>query len=431
MRSGAKVKALLASLRNRLSLTQRRRAARRHFVICGDILSCTGYAKSARALAQLLQAFGTVSGVALQIDPNDCSEHFPGSLLSLDALLDLATSEDLVVIHHATPEHFLVIPGAVNIGFFYWETRSIPRELHWPERLALMDAIWAPTTFIADFAREAGYTGPITVVPWWQAFPDLNKRKRLPVPEVDVHLVERMPAADEPLWSAVKPLDRVLMKHDLVALAIQSLAPRKGLQLLLDEWRSFIAANPASNAILLLKLSFVHAHGIAGGPEQHLRKLLGRYGFAEDDRVQIGLVNARLSDAAIHALHQASDVYLTASLGEGFGGPIVEALQEGTPVIAPRHTGIADLLPTATPLAVPCSEYLVGLRDNIEVYPHSSYWHVIDRGEMAKRLEMLHSMDTAARAALMHEQREHAVGFCSKAAVREALAGAVKRIGTG
>ncbi len=425
----ALIRKLVKGLKAQFPARRRVRAGGQHFVICGDILGCTGYAKSARALAQLLGELGLVSGVALQVDPNDCSEQFPGGLLELDALPGLAQTENLVVIHHATPDHFRVIPGAINIGFFYWETRSIPRDLQWPERLALMDAIWAPTTFIADFAREAGYGGPVEVVPWWQGFADLRKRKARPAPEVDVHLIDQMPPADEPLWSDIKPLDRVLLKHDFVALAIQSLAPRKGLQLLLDEWRTFVAANPDSNALLLLKLNFVHAHGIAGGPEVHLRKLLDRYGFREDEQVRIGLIHARLTDDQIHGLHQACDVYVSASLGEGFGGPIVEALQEGTPVIAPRHTGIGDLLPAATPLAVPCSEYLVGLRDNIEVYPHSSYWHVINRGEMAGRLAMLLGMDAEERAATLREQREHAVGFCGKTAVRTALSAAVARIG--
>ena len=47
-------------------------------------------------------------------------------------------------------------------------------------------------------------------------------------------------------------------------------------------------------------------------------------------------------DAALNEIYNASDVYLTTTLGEGWGLPVTEAMAAGLPVVAPRHTAIAD-----------------------------------------------------------------------------------------
>lgn len=56
-----------------------------------------------------------------------------------------------------------------------------------------------------------------------------------------------------------------------------------------------------------------------------------------------GLIGS-LDNAALNALYNAADLYLTTSLGEGWGMGITEALAAGTPVAAPRHTACAEIL---------------------------------------------------------------------------------------
>jgi glycosyltransferase involved in cell wall biosynthesis len=50
-----------------------------------------------------------------------------------------------------------------------------------------------------------------------------------------------------------------------------------------------------------------------------------------------------VSDAAMNELYNASDVYFTTTLGEGWGLPVTEAMAAGLAVVAPRHTSLAEL----------------------------------------------------------------------------------------
>ncbi len=50
-----------------------------------------------------------------------------------------------------------------------------------------------------------------------------------------------------------------------------------------------------------------------------------------------------LPDAALNEIYNACDVYFTTTLGEGWGLPITEAMAAGLPVVAPRHTSLAEL----------------------------------------------------------------------------------------
>jgi glycosyltransferase involved in cell wall biosynthesis len=50
----------------------------------------------------------------------------------------------------------------------------------------------------------------------------------------------------------------------------------------------------------------------------------------------------QVSDAALAAYFEAADVYLSLSVHEGFGVPLVEAMTAGVPVVARRAGAIAE-----------------------------------------------------------------------------------------
>jgi glycosyltransferase involved in cell wall biosynthesis len=49
-----------------------------------------------------------------------------------------------------------------------------------------------------------------------------------------------------------------------------------------------------------------------------------------------------LDDRALNELYNACDLYFTTTLGEGWGLPITEAMAAGLPVVAPRHSALAE-----------------------------------------------------------------------------------------
>ncbi len=403
------------------------------FVIRGDIISSTGYARAARALARLLARDYAVLGVSLQEDPSDRAEVFPGRLIDDADLPVLARSERLVVINHSTPEHFVPVPGAYNIGLFYWETLAIPRKFYWQEYIAAMDAIWAPTRFVARFVAACGYPGPVTLVPWPQDFgpapageaADAAERSDIPV----ATLAKMARAGGSASWASV-PLDELARGRDIY-LAIQSLSPRKGLAVLVSEWVRFVRATPGADSLLLLKLGFRHAHGITADVREHFIHLLRRYGVAAGEMVRIGLISQHLDDAAMVRLTGKASVLVSSSYGEGFGGPIVEALINEVPVIASRHTGIADLLPPDYPLQFASEEVHVQLRDLIEIYPPSSSWFVPKPGALSAAFASFAAMPASRRTAAMRAGADHAREFCETSVVGRLIDDAIVKLASG
>jgi glycosyltransferase involved in cell wall biosynthesis len=68
----------------------------------------------------------------------------------------------------------------------------------------------------------------------------------------------------------------------------------------------------------------------------------------------------------VNMVYNATDVFCTATLGEGWGLPITEAMAAETPVIAPDNTAISEILGVDNEegprgWAVPCGEWPMGL----------------------------------------------------------------------
>jgi glycosyltransferase involved in cell wall biosynthesis len=358
-----------------------------------------------------------VVGVDVHPNPTDASGPFPFPVLKEADIPGLIAREDTppIILNYTTPDSFIYYPGAVNIGDLYWETEAIPFRAAWPDFIQSMDHIWAPTTFVARFVRRCGYSRPITIVTWPQDLQPIADRSR--VHGIQVHYVPVMTRHPAPRTIG---LDKLRRKSANIFLAMQSLAPRKGLPILLSEWRDYVASN-ATDDVLLLKLRFIHSSRIGDNPVAQLHELLEETGFRSGDPAQIAMISEHLTDESTQALYVQADAYITASYGEGFGGSVAEALCHGRLVLAPRHTGMADLLAPDYPLAF---EYLprhVALRGTPSIYPHSSLWRLPLRGTLRTAIGAFVSMSRDQRAATLASARSHLDTFCSKAAVQSSL----------
>lgn len=125
----------------------------------------------------------------------------------------------------------------------------------------------------------------------------------------------------------------------LALLAVGSLVPRKGYDLLLAalaqltdlQWRLTIAGSARDEAT---------AAQVTGD--------IARYGLI--DRVSV--VGA-VSDAALSELYSTSDVFVLASRFEGYGMVYSEAVAHGLPVIGTTAGAISEAVPDGTGLLVP------------------------------------------------------------------------------
>ena len=406
-------------------LAKKRITSKPAIVLRGDILSTTGYAHVSRSIGMMLAQEYDVYFVSMHEDKSDNSIKPPAELIEDDDVRLLALNRATVVINHTTPNHFLPFADAANVGLFAWETPAIPRHLCWPEHMACMDAIWGPTHFVADFARSCDYQGPICVTPWPHDFDADCRTRAINGPDIEFDLLRFIgDAPDAEGWEA-SSIDTLRANGTDIFLAVQSLSPRKGLPILLSQWLEYVREQPNSKSILLLKLNFRHAHGIFGTPKEHFVELLRRFGFERGESARVGLISRSLSDTNMEVLIAKSNAFVSATYGEGFGLPVVEALRVETPVITSRHTGIADLLPSDYPLQFASTHLHIQLRDLIDVYPPSSSWFVAEPAALKMAFYRFAEMSDQQRSDAAQNGREHAAAFCSTIAARKAFAKAI------
>lgn len=154
---------------------------------------------------------------------------------------------------------------------------------------------------------------------------------------------------------------------------------RKGLSYLLEAWRRL--ALPNAELVLAGR----------GGTDD---ALIARYAgaFRPGSFRRTGPV----SREALCGLYQTSDVLCMPSLAEGFGLVYLEALAQGTPVIATPNTGVADLVRDGE------EGFIVGIRD-VAALTERLAWCYAHRGELAamrgaaRRLAERHSWATFRR----------------------------------
>ena len=129
-----------------------------------------------------------------------------------------------------------------------------------------------------------------------------------------------------------------------------------------------------------------------------LRSFIADLGLADDVRL-VGEV----SDAALAAYFGAADVYLSLSVHEGFGVPLVEAMAAGVPVVARRAGAVAETVGAAALL--------------------------LDSADHAYVAAALHRVltDGALRDTLVAAGRDRVRAF-DAAAVADRLVGAVSRV---
>jgi glycosyltransferase involved in cell wall biosynthesis len=400
------------------------------FVIRGDLTNATGYGQATRSLAAILRKRFELYGVDLHPEAGASRSIFPGQLVDDNAVLSFCNRADthVIVLNYTIPDYFRYFLGATNIGSFYWETSAIPFPLKWREMIASMDFMWAPSKYNADLIFAAGFRRLISIITWPHDFCELEHSSSLGSHGLSVQFIDEFngsAGAEIELFDLRKAAENLF-------LSVKSMAPRKGLPVLLTEWRDYVAES-AHDDILLLKLRLIHNSNLGSSvdPGYVISNMIREAGWRQGDRTRIAYTVQNLSNEEMEDLYGWCDCYVTASYGEGFGGPVVEALLLGKPVIASIHTGMGDLLRWDYPLAFLSDPKHVELRGNSQIYPHASTWHVPRRGELCGAFRRFAAMDAAERTAAVRMGRAHAEAFCSEEAVSAQLESFFSQTGLG
>lgn len=212
------------------------------------------------------------------------------------------THDDLAgrwVVHHTIGPLFRPVAGARNTAVVFHEWSRYPAG--WLATLNRFDSLWAPSRHVETILRESGAAAALHYVP-------------PPLVGAGAAAPSR-PAAGRPFRF----------------LAVGEPHFRKGFHLLME---GFQQAFPSiGHATLTLKVSAACTW--------------------DSPRADIVLVRERLTDAQMDALYDAHDALVSASLGEGLGLPLAEAVDRHLPVAANLWGGHTDIIAsdTAWPIA--------------------------------------------------------------------------------
>jgi len=271
-------------------------------------------------------------------------------------------------VHNTLGEGFRPVAGSVNIALPVHEWSRCPAR--WVRLLEGFDAVWVTTAHVAQALRGSGLGMEPSVVP-----PPLEGAAPAPVPHP-------RPAA-----------------RPFRFLYVGEWHFRKGLHLLLD---AFQQAFPEPGAAeLTLKL----------GPECPW----------QSPREDITILKEQLAPARLERLYREHDCYVSASLGEGLGLPVAEAVLAGLPVAANRWGGHASLLAPGACFTIAHQEVPQVFASQPDTYADGQVCGFSAPAEIARVLREAASSAVAERESMAQAARAHLLAHYGREAALEGI----------
>ena len=356
---------LLSALREAISLSPRLKSPSvpsltsgpPRVAIRGDWYSPSGFGQAARGVYKALESTGLRPMAALV--PKDAIQD---KRLWRDEVSLRRGPADLW-IHHGPPELIdFSLPGK-HSGFFFWETDRLPGGT--AKILSNLDEVWAPSTFVAEVLGKSGVTAPIV-----QISPPVDTELYRPgarrTPSIEV------PDGFDPSWT--------------VFLYVGTWDPRKRPDLLV---RSFSRAFSRRDRALLVLKSYV-----TGNPAKD-REILGHWtAQSRESDAHVTFIPEVLSPTEMADLFRFATAFATASRGEGYCLPAVQAMSCGNPVLASGWSAFADYV------GVPVNHSVEPIPSEVALpgYSPDQRWAVIDEADLTRKLRWVHEHRDQARA---------------------------------
>ncbi len=291
-----------------------------------------------------------------------------------------AESRGRLLVHHTIGPLLRPIPSAVNVAVIFHEWSRYPQS--WLETLADFHAVWAPTQHVFETLHRSGLKRGLRLVP-----PPLDTE--------EIPLKDRWDAGPEPFrfFSVGQP-------HF-----------RKGFHLLIEAFK--LAFPSPGRAELVLQV----------GPECNWAS----------PRPDIVFSTVDLDRSRLLSAYSKHDAYVTASLGEGLGLPLAEAVMALLPVAANHWGGHRDVLSAGNYWAIPHVEIPQVFASEPSYYAQDQTCAYSAPEDIARSLVSVVSADARTRAAKAHEARRQLLASRSadatRAALREALLALLPALG--
>jgi hypothetical protein len=358
-----------------------------NLIVRGDLRSEFGAARHLRDQLKLFSSFfNKIYGIDLHYHPRFDKAAFPYEILNeseAKSFFKNDTAYDWIILHHVTPDLFIRFPKCYNLGYFVWETDKPPLNCNWEAHFENLDGLWVSSDFLVGVVRNLGWTKPIHVIPW----PVSTKSSTRQVPNNAKLKIYRV---------NVKKISSISLKEFMeleldFLFSVLSDAPRKALPVLVSEWINYKKISQKEKSLLLKISTFNYSKSekvIIKECQEFLKHACG------DERLKdagIFVISENLSENELRYFYDSCQAFVTATVGEGFGGPIAEAALMGKPVISPKHSSLEFLLPADYPLVVPHEDVTLSQGPN-SFYAVSSKWGLIKAGALCEKLIQLDLM---------------------------------------
>ena len=246
--------------------------------------------------------------------------------------------------------------GIYRIAYWAWELDSIPEE--WIELAPLIDAIWAPTEFVADAFRQ---------------------RMPLPVhevlPGVELSEIETVTKAD---LGIPAPNYVFLFMFDMCSQMV-----RKNPLGLIQAFR--MAFDRSDNATLVIKVSRGRSHPEALSELEQAAREAG-----------VTVLDEVLTRALSFGFIQMCDCFVSLHRAEGFGLCLAEAMLMGKPVIATNYSGNLAFMHPGNSLLVDYA--LTEIVEDNPIYKKGNHWAEPSIDHAAELMRYCYNNPTQAAA---------------------------------
>lgn len=275
------------------------------------------------------------------------------------------------ILQYNLPLTYVKNGRAENVGGFAYETLGMPSN-EWLSGINKMDKIIVPCEFQRDNVLRFSSSKPTYVVPH----------------SVDTSEEYR----NEDLEDIKLPID----KNTLVFYTISENTPRKNLQSLILSY--FMAFSASDNVALVIK---THTPGIKGSAAKNqiqqlieaIKSQSKRFG---NDSVfpRVIVTTDYVSDKKIRAIHRLGHVFVSASHGEGWCLPFIDAINNGNAAIIPEFGAFLDHKSYLEKIGVDYVSGLIspcfGASNSLGVYTSNESWFTISIGDMASKMHKLY-----------------------------------------
>jgi glycosyltransferase involved in cell wall biosynthesis len=278
----------------------------------------SGHADEARAFLRALERNGCVPAArhakGRYQRPSNV-ELTPSDHAMLERQLTRRPDIPCVTIHHYVPRPGRnPLPGVVNVARAMFETDRLPEG--WAKLLARWQAVWVTSRHNHNVFVNSGVS---------------PSRLRLLGQTVDF----------EAFQPGVEPYPLGVPDGHFVFLANFDFSERKGWRQLLHAWtKAFHRHDPVCLVLKTGSVARFDAHFVREAILDFVRRHPHRRGHA----ARVEIITRMLPAADVPRLYAAADAYVSASRGEAWGRPYMEAMAMGLPTVGTRYGGNLDFM---------------------------------------------------------------------------------------